>query len=581
MSWLDWNDEAFAEARERHLPVLLFVKASWCRWCRELEETVFADPEVASLLEHDFVAVRVDKDRRPDIDPRYTRGGWPTLAWLDDRGEVLGADNFLERQPLLERARAVRDAYRQGPDRVRALFESTGAETAPEPTTRPSRAALGDRQVPLSLDIVERVTRSVVDTADPVHGGWGKQHKFPHPEAIDFALVRWSQTGNPTLLELVRRTLRRMQEGGIHDRVEGGFYRFATRPDWSVPNTEKMLDSNAQRAFVYLEGYQVTGDSGLREAALGTLEWMEARLLDPATGAFRGSQDADEQYAHLGSREARERRGAPPVDPTVFANWNAMAVSTLLKAGAVLGEPRWIERALGTLDFLVGEMWSADLGMHHYWDGAPHLPGMLGDQAYTLRALVDSAQFAGENRFLEVAEQLASLTVERLRSSDGAFYDKPHDPTAQGGLRHRNRSILENSVMAEALLRLALLSGNRDYEDCARETLASFTGDYRQYGHFVAGYARAVDLLFHVPVVVTVVGPRQDPATRALAMAALQPYVASRIVRVVDPHEDPVLLERSGLPAPASEARAYVERGRESYADTDDPSRLPGLMTRT
>jgi uncharacterized protein YyaL (SSP411 family) len=219
--------------------------------------------------------------------------------------------------------------------------------------------------------------------------------------------------------------------------------------------------------------------------------------------------------------------------------------------------------------------------MHHYWDGQPHLPGMLGDQAYTLRALVDAVQFTGENRYLEVAERLASLGVERLRADDGAFYDKPHDPTARGVLRHRNRSILENSVMAEALLRLALLSGNRDYEDCARETLASFTGDYRRYGHFVAGYARAVDLLFHVPVVVTVVGPREGEATRALARAALRPFVASRVVRVVDPVQDPVLFERSGLPAPAGGARAYVERGRESYAETDDPARLPGLMTRT
>jgi uncharacterized protein YyaL (SSP411 family) len=584
MPWLDWNDEAFALARERHAPVLLFVKASWCRWCRELEDEVLAAPEVAALLERDFVTIRVDKDRRPDIDPRYTRGGWPTLAWLDEQGEVLGADNFLEREPLLERLRAVAAAHREGPERVRALFErpSSPAPVEPaEPAPRASRAALGTRPVELTLDIVERVTRSVLETADPVHGGWGKQHKFPHPEAIDFALVRWSQTGDAALLDLVRRTLRRMQEGEIHDRVEGGFYRFATRPDWSVPNTEKMLDSNAQRAFVYLEGYQATGEESLRATALGALRWMRDRLLDPATGAFRGSQDADEEYARLGTREARARRGAPPVDPTVFTNWNAIAVSTLLKAGAVLEDAAWSEQALETLEFLVREMWDPELGMHHYRDDQPHLPGMLGDQAYTLRALVDAAQFTGENRFLEVAERLASLSLERLRSDDGAFYDKPHDPTARGVLRHRNRSILENSVMAEALLRLALLSGNRDYEDCARETLASFTGDYRRYGHFVAGYARAVDLLFHEPVVVTVVGPRDGEATRALARAALRPYVASRIVRVVDPRLDPVLLERSGLPAPASGARAYVERGRESYADTDDPARLPGLMTRT
>lgn len=579
MDWLDWNDDAFARARERHAPVLLFIKASWCRWCRELEERILSAPAVRTALERDFVTILVDKDRRPDIDPRYTRGGWPTLAWLDEHGEVLGADNFLEEPQLLERLGQIAEAYSGGPERVRAALGE--ADETPTPPPRPSKAALGKPTAPLSLEIVEKITQSVLDTADPVHGGWGKQHKFPHPEAIDFALVRWSQTGDAALLDLVRRTLRRMQEGEIHDRVEGGFYRYATRADWSVPNTEKMLDSNAQRLFVYLEGYQATGDEELRRTAIAGLEWMHERLRDGATHAFKGSQDADEEYARLGTREARARRGAPPCDTTVFTNWNAMAVSTLLKASVVLGDRVWRDRALETLEFLLAEMWDAEHGMHHYWDGKPHLAGMLSDQAYTLRALVDAAQFAGENRFLATAEKLASLTIEGLRSDTGAFYDKPHDPAARGGLRQRNRSILENSVMAEALLRLALLTGQRDYEDSAREALASFTTDYRRYGHFVAGYARAVDLFFHQPVVVTVVGPGEAEATRELALAALRPFVASRIVRIVDPQRDPELFERSGLPEPGQGARAYVERGRESYAETDDPAKLPALMTRT
>jgi len=584
MEWLDWSEEAFSLARQRGCPVLLFVKAAWCRWCRELESGSLADPRVALLLEERFVAVRVDKDRRPDLDHRYTKGGWPTLAWLDEGGDLLGADNFLDAAELAERLRCIADWYDEGPERARVrLAESAAAvqELRREPPEPPSKAALGAPKPELSHDIVDTVARTVLEKADPIYGGWGKQHKFPHPEAVDFALILWTQSGDPAMLDLVRRTLHHMQAGEIHDRVEGGFYRYATQPNWSVPNHEKMLDSNAQRIYAYLEAWQALGEQDYLTTARRGLGWIVDTLLDPSTGAYQGSQDADAEYARLKTVAARQKRGAPPCDPTLFANWNAMTASTFLKARAVLSEAVWADRAIAVIDFLHRELWDDRKGMYHYWDGQRHLPGMLGDQAYTLRALVDAMQFAGENRFLGWARDLANLSIETLRAESGGFYDTAHDPRAHGGLRQRNRSILENSVMAEALLRLAHLSGETDYADCAREALASFAGDYKRYGHYVSGYARAVDLLYHEPVVVTVVGDRSSQATRDLAQAALRPYVASRIVRTIDPVVDAELFARTGLPRPEGVPRAYVERGRESYAETSDPTSLPALMLRT
>ncbi|MFN0242250.1 MAG: thioredoxin domain-containing protein [Planctomycetota bacterium] len=582
MQWLEWSDEAFETARKRGLPVLLFVRAAWCRWCRELANTVLAEPRVASELERRFVTIAVDKDRRPDIDARYSKGGWPTLAWLDDTGELLASDTYLEVEPLLARIELVADYYAKNRDLIRARIaevESTrrAEESAPEKSGKP-------RAPKLSLEVIEHVAKTILESADPVWGGWGREHKFPQTEAIDFALIRWSQTGDAAMAQLVRRTLRHMQEGEIYDAVEGGFYRYATQADWSVPNHEKMLDSNAQRLHCYLEAWQVFGDDSFRRTAEGTIAWMYGTLLDPATRAFKGSQDAHPAYAHLSNLAARREFGAPACDPTIFTNWNAIAVSSLLKASIVLKEPRHREQALATLDFLLEELFDGSRGMYHYWDGGYHLPGLLSDQAYMLRALVDAMQFAGENRYLKSARRLADLSIENLQSRVAGFYDTLHDPSAHGGLRRRNRSILENSVMAEALFRLARLTREDDYADTARETLASFVTDYKRYGHFVAGYARAVDLLFHEPLHVTIVGSRHAEATRALAEAALRPYVASRIVQIVDPGEDVDLLERSGLPAPVSSIeppRAYIARGRESYAETSDAARLPALMTRT
>lgn len=582
MQWHDWNDEAFERARERDCPVLLFLRASWCRWCHETEERVFADPGVQQLLSERFVGIQVDKDRRPDIDARYRRGGWPTLAWLDSEGEVLAGANFLEPDELIAHLELIADRY---PDRKDEIASEVAANLDARSISVSEEEAdpLPHESSPqLSADIVDEVLQILTDTADPVHGGWGVRHKFPHPEALHFATVCWSRTGEPETLNLVLRTLRRMQAGEIYDAVEGGFYRYATRPDWSVPHHEKMLDSNAKRLLAYVEAYQALGEESFKGTAEGILSWMQNSLLDETTHAYKGSQDADPEYAHLKTAALRAQHGPPECDPTIFTNWNAYAVVSLLKASVVLDDDRYRVQALATLDFLMDELWDEREGMYHYWDGTYNLPGLLTDQAATLRALIEAMHYAGENRYLEPAMKLARTTIEHLGAPDGSFYDTRYDPKARGGLRERDSSMLENAAMAEALLRLGHMTRDEDFSTRARAVLQAFAGDYKRYGQFIATYARAVDLHLHEPVHVTIVGPNEADRTRALRSAALRPYVANRIVQTIDPETDAALLERTGLPVPGAEtvARAYVHQGRESYAETSKPERLAALMAR-
>lgn len=577
MHWHDWSEEAFERARERGSLVLLFLRASWCRWCRELEERVLADAQVAERLAS-FVCVRVDKDRRPDIDTRYRRGGWPTLAVLDAEGEPLQTFNHIEVEDL-----------------CRLLDRHIGGEQASEPEAEPAAekrvapfpepygTSAARRPATLSLELVEDVTATLRATSDPVHGGWGTRHKFPHPEALHFMLERWSQTGDAQTLAVVTRTLRRMQEGEIFDRLEGGFYRYATQPDWSVPHHEKMLDSNAKRLQAYVEAYQALGEESFRDTAQGIARWMITTLLDESTGAFKSSQDADPTYARLSTREARRRRGAPECDPTIFTNYNANAVVALVKAALVLEEDSLRQQALTTMGFLMETMWDEREGMHHYWDGTYNLPSMLTDQATTLRALVEIAHSAGDNRWLERARRLADLTIEHLQAPDGGFYDTRFDPRARGGLRRRDTSILDNATLAEAFVRLGHMTRDEGLIDKGREVLSAFLGDYKRYGHHVASYARVVGLIIEPPVRIRIVGPRDADRTRALRLAALKPYVANRIVLTLDPEVDRALYERTHLPLPSSQegARAYVDRGQSSYAETSRPERLAALMART
>ena len=569
MEWLDWCDAAFDEARARRAPVVLLVHASWCRFSRDLRERVLADERVVEALRRNFVCVAVERDRRPDLSLRYARGGWPTLAFLDEQGELFAADGFLEPDELLARLALVAGYWSTQRDSLLARLES--------------RAELGESgavaRAELKPGLLADHARELGSSADPVHGGWGTQHKFPHPESLDFALLRWSHTGDEAMRKLVLRTLRNMQSGEIHDRVEGGFYRYATAPDWSGPHHEKLLDGNAERLRGFAEAYQALGDASFRSTAEGILDWMLGTLLDRATGAFRASQLADPVYAHLRTREARAAHGRPELDAAAFADGNALAASALFVAGDVLGRAECAEHAVRALEFVLHELYQHGRGVLHCWTGAPQGPVLLRDQALVLLALLDAAEHTGRTRYLELAVELAEGTVERLGSVEGGFWDTLLDASAHGALRRRRRTLADNARMAEALLRLGCMTGAPRWSALARETLESFAGEFQRHGHAASSFARAAHLLLHEAVHVVIVGSPGRDDTRALQTAALAPYVGQRIVQVIDPLEH-ALLERFGLSADGPVARAFVRSGSGRSSTTSEPERLPALLAR-
>ncbi|MEM6671380.1 MAG: DUF255 domain-containing protein [Planctomycetota bacterium] len=546
--WRKYDETALREARERDARVLVLLGAAFCPRTRALRARLEA---ADGILGDRFVCTLVDKDEQPDVDARLRGAGWPTLAILDASGEL------------------VREVGEHG--------DGVVADLLGESPDRGDAASTRERDA----EIVDEVTRMLVDSADPAWGGWGARQKFPHPDALHFLLVRWSETGRNDLLGVVRRTLRSMQGGEIHDDLEGGFYRFATRADWSVPNFEKPLLSNAKRLLAYAEAHQALGDDSYRETAEGIARWMMSTLLDESTGAFRGSQDANPTYARLRTLEERERHGAPPTDPTVHADRNAWAAIALLKAGFVFGDESLTRRGLHVLDFLTTELYDPERGVSHYWNGTWNQPGDLRDQGTVLRALVEAIHYAGANRFIEVAEGIAAWTDENLGAADGSFRRDPFTDELSPTVRAAD-DLRWNAVAAEAFLRLGHLTREPRWLERGTAALASFADAFRQHGFATAGYGRALDLIVHEPVHVVVVGRSSDDRTRALALAALRPYVASRIVQTVDPETDAELLERLGLAIDLPDLPiAIVEQGGRTYAATGDPGRLPALMARS
>ncbi|MEZ6016343.1 MAG: DUF255 domain-containing protein [Planctomycetota bacterium] len=569
MRWKTFDAVSQAEAEERGVPLCLLLVAPWCPACNKLLRELQESEAARALTAERFVPVLVDKDRAPDLDARYRGPGWPTALLLAPDGAVL--------QDLpVQSAEALGAALAE----AAPLGLAQRGRTAPASALASAPASAPDDG--LNASLVERVVATLIETADPVHGGWGARQKFPHPEALHLLLVRWSQSGDGRTLETVLRTLRSMQAGAIHDRVEGGFYRFSRGADWSVPQTEKPLESNAKRMLAYIEAYQALGEERFKDTALGILGWMRRTLLDPSTGAFRAGQDEDGVYANLASVAARARHGAPKVDPQIATDRNAAAVIALLKVAVVLDDHDIRGLALTALDFLLEHLWDREQGAAHYWNGAWNQPGFLRDQGALLRALVEAVHCAGANRYLEPALLLARTTLARLADDDGAFRDSAF-AAPRGGRAREDRELVENATFAEALVRLGHLVREPALIASGRAALASFADDHLRFGFDAAAYGRAVDLFVHPPVHITIVGPATDPLTLALRSAALRPYVASRLVQSVDPELEPELLARLGLPArrgPAT-ARAYVSQGDRSYAETSDPHRLPALMART
>jgi uncharacterized protein YyaL (SSP411 family) len=562
ITWHDFEPRTLQRAKGADRPIVMMLTVPWCHHCRELEHDSFGASNVIRTVNEHFVAVRVDAERRPDVNERFGTGSWPTVAFLTPDGDLIANDNFLSADELHQRLKKVLKLWHEHRTDLQRGLQELWSHKSEGGTPRRGR---------LNKEMVEDVVDAVYEKFDHRHGGWGEGAKFPHPEAIDFALVQVAKRSSDRMREVVTLTLDKMQESPLHDRIDGGFFRFSKTSDWRSPNFEKLLDTNAKVLRAYIEAYQLFRDESYRETAEGIIRWMLRFLRDPEHGALHGSQDGDAEYYNLDA-EGRARHTPPAVDRTVHCHANALAVTGLLKASVVLDKPEYRDAAMRILGFLLEEMYDGR-EVYHYWDGTYHLAGMLGDQACLIRALIDASQLLGDADLLLPAEAIAEQTIARQKAPDGGFYDILNDPRQSGSMRRRNRSILENAMMAESLVRLSYLSRRPEFYDEAIGTLEAFSNDYKEYGYYVAGFGRAVDLVFYEPLVLTIVGDRDSEQAQALRSAALADYVPSRIVQMLDPAHDPILIGRSGYKVEDAPV-VYITVGRTTRQAARSPSEL-------
>ncbi len=595
VDWFPWGEEALTRAREEDRPILLSVGYSACHWCHVMERESFEDPETAAYMNEHFVPVKVDREERPDVDSIYMEavqsmtghGGWPMTVFLDPDGvpfyggtyfppdESRGMPSF---RMVME---AVVDAFETKREEIR--------ERAPEVRQRLGAiGALEPRQGGASEAELREATERLLAAADRQYGGFGGAPKFPPASALELLLARGET-------EVVRETLDAMLAGGIYDQLGGGFARYAVDRVWLVPHFEKMLYDNALLASAYLHGAQALGEERYRRACEETLDWLLREMRGPE-GGFYSALDADSEgeegkfyvwfpeeirevlgkeaaapvleYYGVSERgnfeganvlhraqgvaapappgldearakllAARAKRVRPGLDDKRLLSWNALAISALAEAGAVLGRQDYLEAARRGAEF-VWERMRDEHGhlLRTYKDGEARLNAYLEDHAYLVEALLTLYEASFERRWYEAAVETAEAMLARFGDPElGGFYSTSADHEE---LIVRRKEVGDhpipagNSAAALGLLRLAALSGERRYREAAEGVFALFAKPALDHPDSFAHLLRALDFALARVREVALVAP---PAVEgdAAGSAADPDAVPNRVAKAV------------------------------------------------
>jgi hypothetical protein len=297
--WYPWGEAAFARAQAEDKPILLDIGAVWCHWCHVMDRESYEDPAIAAIVNQHFVAVKVDRDERPDVDARYQaavaaisgQGGWPLTVFLTPDGKPYFGGTYIPREDRYGRVgiarvlEAMAQVWRE--QRAEALETATSTIAAIE-----HNESFSGRGI-LSSSVTEKITTSILSQFDPQNGGFGSQPKFPHTSALDLLLQMALSHGNNRVGEAFLTTLEKMARGGVYDQLAGGFHRYSVDERWVVPHFEKMLYDNVGLLANYVHGFQSFVRADFLETAREIIAWLDATMTDRVRGGFYASQDAD------------------------------------------------------------------------------------------------------------------------------------------------------------------------------------------------------------------------------------------------------------------------------------------------
>ncbi|CCU78624.1 Thymidylate kinase [Halanaerobium saccharolyticum subsp. saccharolyticum DSM 6643] len=540
VDWYPWGEEAFNEAERRGVPIFLSIGYSTCHWCHVMERESFTDQETAALINKYFVAVKVDREERPDIDQVYMdvckamtgSGGWPLSIFMTADKKPFFAATYIPREDkygrkgLLSLLPQIYDLWMN--DRGELLNSSQNVINHLKKEQNNSQ-----QNLELDQEIITETLNILSKIYDEEYAGFGSEPKFPMPHYLIFLLDQWQENSENKYLEMTETSLDSMRAGGIFDQLGGGFHRYSTDREWDIPHFEKMLYDQALLIYSYAEAYQITNKNIYLETINKTAAYLKREMRDE-NGCFYSAEDADSEgiegefyfwekeeienilseteyqeflevfkvqnqkritlslkqaqdFAKLPEIKAklfekRKKRIRPAKDKKILTDWNGLAVAGLAKAGFVTNNPEYISMAEKNADFIFENMrdQSGNL-IHSYYQDSFSKVDNLNDYAYLLWAFVELYQATLKNKYLIRAEKIVNKMIDRFwDQKSGGFYFTAveNDELFLRQKKNEDSAIPSaNSIASYNMLKLSHLLDNYDLREKVDQMLSSFASE--------------------------------------------------------------------------------------------------------
>ncbi|UAJ78454.1 thioredoxin domain-containing protein [Leifsonia sp. ZF2019] len=586
VDWWPWGPEALAEARRRDVPVLLSIGYATCHWCHVMARESFSDPALAAELNARFVAIKVDREEHPEVDAAYLSAasaftenlGWPLTVFATPTGRAFFAGTYFPPIPVDGRAsfRLVLDAVADAWQQRRAQVEADAGRVVAA-LAAASAAATAAHDLPDGREL-DAAVALLTEAEDARYGGFGTAPKFPVAPVLGFLLER--PAGRP----LAHRTLQRMADSPLRDRVDGGFFRYATRRDWGEPHYERMLYDNALLLDAYATAWLQTGEPWAERTADGIAAFLLGVLRRPG-GGFASAQDSEstidgarvEGEYYRRSPAERGSLEAPPVDAKVLTGWNGFAIGALARAARILNRPAWIVAATEAASLLLGRHRRADgtLVRVSLGERISAAEATLEDYGALADGLLELSLASGDPAWADAARDLVDLCLDAGGAAGGSCpFEAPGggDPVlAASGLAVRvdpSEGAYPSglSSLAGAAHTLFLLTGERRYERAAREGMRLVAG---QAVLTPSGFGAALGLMSRLAAdaiqLVVVLPAGDDPTAHPSG-----PADPAGLLRAVRTHPAPVVAIVG-----ESAAEAFADDGFELFAARTAHGGLP------
>jgi uncharacterized protein YyaL (SSP411 family) len=493
INWYPWGAEALKKAREENKPIFLSIGYSTCHWCHVMNAESFSDKDIGALMNASFIAIKVDREERPDVDSTYmavarklmSDPGWPLNVILTPDGKPFFAAAYIPKDRLQQLLTNLGKTWKEHPEQIASTASMVMQSLAPENASA---------DIP-GVDMLKKTYQQFADRFDATNGGFLPAPKMPAAHQLMFLLRYWRRTGEPHALEMVETTLRKMHAGAIWDAKRGGFHRYAVDAAWNEPHYEKMLCDQALIAMAYLEAFQATHKPEYAATARAIFAYVLRDLRAP-NGTFYAANDSD-------NRTTRDEK--------ILTDWNGLMVAALSQGAAVLDDASYATAARRAANVLLAKAKLQHSDNQH--------AVFLDDYTFLTWGLLNLYEATFEVRYLQKAIKLERESLTRFRDATGRFYLTPSDAST---LLIRPRETSDgalpsgNSVQLTNLVRLSRITDNPLYEKAANDLLHTSADDITLIPSTSAHLMSALDFLLGPSFEIVLAGADVRPLRRAV-----------------------------------------------------------------